>query len=484
MKRYIAFALLLAALLSLCGCLDIANESSVKTYKTEEYVYQIENDKVIITKYTGVSPNVDLPKRIDDKIVNAIGENAFYGSAIHTVTIPDTVLSIGKSAFSNCSFLSYVKLPARLKTIEQSTFFFCSSLKNVTIPSYVHTIGDYAFTHCSALDSITIPMSVKTIGDSAFKGCGLLKEVTFEGSMNSIGRFAFSECDVLEQMTLPVGIDAVKDHLFYSCGALSKVVLPETVTKIEYLAFYGCKSLNTLVLNEGLQSLDDVQIFDQCFSLKNIIIPKTVTTMSYTVLTGNPGLKNMYFEGDAPEITDGDIVIGRDKKLHYKKGTLGWDAPAFSNCTLVEHEQNEHYVVDQSADKNNVPAGFLVGMDGYLFRDINGDGNDELIVKKELEITVLNMVGGFYEIGSYNFRTGTLRLLESDKYPGIIVFTVGGGANRYRYMTIKEGKLAIEDVYNDYYAFDDVPDKELTNDKTLIDEALLAYQNNQDIDFK
>lgn len=77
-----------------------------------------------------------------------------------SVTIPDSVTSIGSSAF-----------------------YHCSSLMSITIPDSVTSIGEYAFYGCEKLTSITIPGSVTSIGNGAFGSCKKLMNITFEGTL-------------------------------------------------------------------------------------------------------------------------------------------------------------------------------------------------------------------------------------------------------------------------------------------------------------
>ncbi len=127
----------------------------------------------------------------------------------------------------------------------------------------------------------------------------------------------------------------------------------------------------------------------------------------------------------------------------------------------------------------------LGDIDGYVLKDLNGDNIDELITKKALEVTVYGYGdNGFYKIGNHDFVTGTLRLLECENYPGIVVFTVEWGANRYRYFTVSDGVISIDYVFNYYYSLD-VPQKYkyISDDKQLIAECEAAYNQNKDIVF-
>ena len=117
-----------------------------------------------------------------------IGEEMFYQSKLKTVVIPANATTIGNSAFEQCASLISIDIPANVETIGTAVFWGCSSLTTVTFEkgSQLKTIGggsSYyygAFSYCSSLTSIEIPASVETIEAAAFKGCSSLATVTFE----------------------------------------------------------------------------------------------------------------------------------------------------------------------------------------------------------------------------------------------------------------------------------------------------------------
>ena len=119
-------------------------------------------------------------------------------SSIKSVTIGNSVTSIGYSAFSGCSSLASVTIPNGVTSIGYSAFYGCSSLASVTIPNGVTSIGNGAFYGCSSLKSVTIPDSVTSIGYSAFEGCSSLASVTIPDSVRSIGNYAFNACSKLK----------------------------------------------------------------------------------------------------------------------------------------------------------------------------------------------------------------------------------------------------------------------------------------------
>ena len=86
--------------------------------------------------------------------VTSIVKDAFYGSNIVSITIPDSVTSIGGRAFYNCSSLTSITIPDSVTSIEKNAFKNCSSLTSITIPDSVTSIGEYVFNGCSKLNEI------------------------------------------------------------------------------------------------------------------------------------------------------------------------------------------------------------------------------------------------------------------------------------------------------------------------------------------
>jgi len=109
--------------------------------------------------------------------VTRIGNMAFMGCDVPSVTIRDGVKSIGKFAFCDCKQLACVTIPGSVKDIEEGAFKRCYHLAGVIIEEGVNNISDEAFMDCSNLKKVVIPKSVTSIGDRAFKNCSGLKEV-------------------------------------------------------------------------------------------------------------------------------------------------------------------------------------------------------------------------------------------------------------------------------------------------------------------
>ena len=136
------------------------------------------------------------------------------------------VTSIGRSAFSGCSYLTSVTIPNSVTSIGEYAFSYCHGLTSVTIPNSVTSIGSSAFMECT-LTSIEIPNSVTSIGFQAFCGCSRLTSVTIGNSVTSIGYAAFRDCSRLTSVTIPNSVTSIGEYAFYGCD------IPEIVSKIE-----------------------------------------------------------------------------------------------------------------------------------------------------------------------------------------------------------------------------------------------------------
>ena len=113
-------------------------------------------------------------------------------------------------------------------------FCGCESLQSVTIPNSVTSIGDYTFSSCKSLQSVTIPNSVTKIGDGAFISCDSLQSVTIPNSVTSIGDYAFCSCDSLQSVTIPNSVTSIGDKAFSWCKSLQSVTIPNSVTKMKW----------------------------------------------------------------------------------------------------------------------------------------------------------------------------------------------------------------------------------------------------------
>ena len=242
--------------------------------------------------------------------VTSIGDSAFYDSrSLSNIVIPNSVTSIGDSAFEGCNSLGSLVIPNSVINIGKGAFKWCKSLAEVVIPNSVTNIGEFAFCGCSSLAEVVIPNSVTNIGKGTFANCSYLADVVIPDGVTSIGNNAFMSCSSLEYISLPKSVICLNGNPFLNWNGkleclspnfiyednilfnkdksriisfrnqkLTSYVIPDSVTRIEDRAFSRCKSLVEVVIQNSVTSIGD-RAFCGCKSLAKVVIPDSVTSI-------------------------------------------------------------------------------------------------------------------------------------------------------------------------------------------------------------
>lgn len=145
----------------------------------------------------GSITDIVLPKYLVE-----IGEEAFKGSDVTSILMPNTVKSLGTHAFEDCKKLKEVTLSSSLTLIPMAAFRGCDALQELQVPASVTKIADLAF-EASGLKEMELPMGVETVGAGAFYNCQQLEKLAFPNSLKKLGVCCFLYCNKLKSLTLP-----------------------------------------------------------------------------------------------------------------------------------------------------------------------------------------------------------------------------------------------------------------------------------------
>jgi hypothetical protein len=346
-----------------------------------QFTFMTNNGAITISGYTGLGGDVVIPSSTNGWPVTSIGDDAFFDRSLTSVTIPDSVTSIGNEAFYVCNSLTNVMIgnsvtnigidafagcssltsiivsagnpsysslsgvlfnqsqtvliecpggfsgsyaiPNSVTNIGADAFFNCTSLTSATVPNGVTSIGDAAFSGCTGLTGVTIPNGVTNIGDFAFQDCRLTS-VTIPNTVTSIGIEVFAYCSSLTSVTIPDSVTNIGDDAFDSCISLGSVVIGTNVTTVGDGAFGSCSSLTNVMIGNGVTSIG-IGAFASCYSLTGVTIPNSVTSIGAYAFEYCSKLTRAYFLGSAPS-GDDTIFLGESGTAYYLPGTTGWDA--------------------------------------------------------------------------------------------------------------------------------------------------------------
>ncbi len=236
--------------------------------------------------------------------VTSIGAFAFRScTALTSVTIPDSVTDVAGGLFFGCSGLTEVTIGSGITSLPSTEYLFesedenyycrtgffesCTSLRSVTIPESVTSIGEFAFRNCTSLQSVTIPDSVTSIGGAAFCDCSSLKQVSLGNGIRALPsaeldeydsdydayfdayRGFFDGCTSLTSVTIPDGLAEIETRAFCCCSALTSIVIPDSVSKIDGGAFLDCTGLTSVTIGSGLRFIY-LAAFSGCRSLTDV----------------------------------------------------------------------------------------------------------------------------------------------------------------------------------------------------------------------
>lgn len=308
--------------------------------------------------------------------VTTIDRWAFFGSVISngTLTLGKGLRTIGKRAFTGCSFSGGLTIPEGVTEIAEGAF--CSSSKyssspalgkitgTLTLPSTLKTIGAYAFAYEGFSGELLIPDGVTSIGANAFAECdGFGGTLSLPDSVKTVGESAFYLCEGFTGLKLSAGLTKIERYSFaHMYGLKTKVVIPEGVTEIGESAFscsdmpsvrfpstlkkigkqaFQFAGLTKITLPNGLETIGD-EAFD-CWNVnKAIVIPASVKSIGKNAFRRysyyGSGTLGVYFLGDAPQLVgtlNANCSFPSDWTLFYLPGTSGWTGDTYEGYQIA-----------------------------------------------------------------------------------------------------------------------------------------------------
>ena len=378
------------------------------------------------------------------QMLYSIGEDAFKGTEIVNLTIPEGTARIGNGAFEDCNKLQTVDIPSTMVAIGDSyndgAFQNCKKLKTVSLKagSSSAVIGSKAFLNCVALQGITIPGNYTQINDWAFEGCSSLKTMKYianaSGAEQTIGRYAFSQCGNLTTVTIPAtvknigeyafqatsvttinlqeGIETIGEGAFLNCVKLGSVVIPASVLTIGDDSFKFCNELKTVTIREGNPDAATLgnRAFCRCEKLESIVIPGNYTTIGCDAFYACIALKSLTWKASDSSYANqkieseafGDCTNLVTLNLPSTLAEIGWSA--FTNTGIT---------------KVNIPEGVESIEKGAFL-------GCKKLVTVTIPSTVTNIGAEYSERGAFanctNLKYLTIKAGEDDAFIGMNAF--------------------------------------------------------------
>ena len=238
--------------------------------------------------------------------VTEVSEGLFRDwTLLHSILLPESILSINYDAFSKCSALEAIRLPSKVRTLDKRSFYDCTSLASITVPKGLKTIESSAFRYCNNLTELHIsdiaswcectikshPFSYHSGEHHLFLGEEEITDLVIPDGVTSVGQYCFSHCDQIQSVTIPESVSIINQYAFRSCSNVTSISIPKEVGIIGDYAFAGCLDLTSILIPEGLNTIGN-GAFSNCNNLESVIIPESITTI-------------------------GNAAFGLDKKLQY-----------------------------------------------------------------------------------------------------------------------------------------------------------------------
>ena len=421
---------------------EVIVENKQEETPESDFTYTSTENKITITGYNGNDTKIIIPEEIEGQVVEIIGSGTKISGLdnVTSIQLPETVKTIGSSAFSGYTNLVNVDLKS-VETIGSSAFYNCTGLEKITLPDTLTSIGGYAFYGCTGLNcNLIIPDSVTSLGSSyAFYGCTSLRNLKLSPNCRNIPYGTFWSASLTGPLEIPEGIESIDEYSFIYTKFTS-VKFADSVKYICENAFRQCstKMEGEIILPKNLEYWGDGQ-FDHARNCTNttVVIPKTLKTIGgdqniNTFFNPNTGYGTHSFYDFAIKsltefvVEDGSEYFQAIDGVLFSKDTKR--LVAFPSAKILE---NGIYEIPEGVEQIDELSFSLAGLSGY------STGN--------LRTVVLPSTFKISEYGPDN-----LNCSEGNKTRGICFNTLSSGF--YIYNGIRE--VIVSEDNPDYKSVD------------------------------
>ena len=319
---------------------------------------------------------------------SSLPSKLFYGNThVVTISIPDSVASIGTACFSGCSKLISASMPSGITEIPERCFAGCSSLSGVSIPSGIIRIGTSAFTGCRNLKSIDFNTSLKEIGNNAFADCPSLAEITTDRTVTfpnvtSIGAQAFYGT-AIARIIIPDSVETLGVGTFSSCLSLTEVYIGDNVKEIPESCFTRCTSLYKLTIGKSVKRIDRYAFSGALSNDRNyaeIILPANVSEIGDNAFAHSESILSLSVYNSSCEINSNAFYrCSRFTMKGYNGSTAETFAKTASNVTFTSLTGGSTGDEEKYDDLRYTIIGDKVHITAYV-----GSGKDKVVVPAKI----------------------------------------------------------------------------------------------------
>ena len=329
-------------------------------------MYRLDGRKVLGVNRNHLKGNLD-NYRIREGVL-VISDLAFSQKINNGIHLPDSVVSIGRSAFESCVNMSFCNMPKSVIHIGGNPWAFCSNIKQLKCdsPHFVIDKGilysaDYKIAHALIYRNRSIEIDQRTsiISSLAFASSIFLKQsVSVENvkvsNVNVIGPDAFSHCASLKQITMSPCITKIGDRAFYGCNSLHSLTIPSSVSEIADTAFLYCDNMNEIIVEDGdfiyssldgvlfrkpiiLDSFTELIMFPTGKCVSHYMIPTNVKRIKTGAFRNCKHLESISIPKSVKQVmTSAFRSCSMLKSLTLMSSEIIIDENAFDNCNSIE----------------------------------------------------------------------------------------------------------------------------------------------------